>query len=134
MANMFLDKTLGLARGYSVIGEDGKLEVRYRPQRDHCAGSFMRGWMSDDQYIHAAVLTTVGQEAAWWAVGNDHAVTVQMEARFVRRALLSEGEIVGRGVCLQNGSRIMQARGEVYQKDRLVAVVTASFVESEKRV
>lgn len=114
--NLYLDGTLKLLRG-----PDG---VELYPKE---------GMGSGDGYVHFSVITTVGEEAAWWAIGNDHAVPAHVSVELMRPARVDKGVIIGIGQCLRAGKNVMVSEGTVMQGMDLIAKVTATFVHFVKR-
>lgn len=114
--NLYLDHTLRLRRGPDGVELDPR-----------------EGMGSGDGYIHFSVVTTVGEEAAWQALGHEHAVPVHVSVELLRPAHVDEGMVVGIGEILRAGSAAMVCRGTVTQAMKLIAHVTVTFVPFIKR-
>jgi acyl-coenzyme A thioesterase PaaI-like protein len=74
--------------------------------------------------IHLAVLATVAEVAAAWAVGGA-VLPIEVHLQLLRRA--APGQLVGRGRVLRRGGRLAFAEGEVFQGDTLVAKAAVTF-------
>lgn len=114
--NLYLDNTLKLLRG-----PDG---VELYPKD---------GMGSGDGYIHFSIVTTVGEEAAWWAIGNEHAVPATVTVQLMRPATVRGGVITGVGMCIRAGKNVMVSEGTVLQDMKVIAKVTVTFVHFVKR-
>ena len=114
--NPFLDHTLKLRRG-----PDG---VEMMPECGMCS--------SEDGFLHFSVIVTIGEEAAWQAVGDDHAVPATVSVHLLRPAHINAGCITGKGILLRAGKRVIVSEGTVMQGLKLIAKVTATFVHFEK--
>lgn len=117
LVNAFLDVTLGMTRG-----KDG---VTLTPTDAMTCGA--------DGYLHFSVPLTVGEEAAWWSLGCEHAVPSQVSTNLLRPATLSGGPITGKGYAVRKGKGTMVATGEAWQDGKMLALVTVNFVHFEKR-
>ena len=106
----FNSGTLGLK--LAADGETVEMEAR---APDHAIGE---GW------VHMAVLTTMGEVAAAYAVGGP-VIPASLSAHFLRPAPL--GKLTAKGRVLKQGRRLCTGEGEVYSGDTLVAKVTVSF-------
>lgn len=115
--NPFLDHCLKMRRA-----PDG---VEMMPEHGMCSG--------DDGYIHFSIIATIGEEAAWQAVGDDHAVPANVSVNLMRPANISAGCLTGTGVLLRAGKNVIVSEGTVMQDMKLIAKVTATFVHFEKR-
>ena len=116
--NPYLDKFLQLERG-----ENGS-EVVLNPSGPMCSGR--------DGYVHFSIVATVAEEAAWQAIGDEHAVPSSISISLLRPAHITGGEIVGSGEVLKNGRQVISSCGYAYQGGKLLAHVTVSFVHFEK--
>jgi acyl-coenzyme A thioesterase PaaI-like protein len=113
--NLYLDYTLGVKRG-----PDG---VEMQPEA--CMTC------SKDGYLHFSIATTLGEEAAWWAVGDEHAVPANVSVQLMRPAHVAKGKLIARGTVLRLGKNVMCSEAEVVQDMKVIAKVT--FVHFEKR-
>ena len=104
----FFNQDLGLS-----AGADGEVRLDTRDEHQVAPGT-----------IHFAVLATVGEVAAA-SVAGAPVVPVDVSVRLLRRA--RPGTIVGHGVLLKRGRRLVFARGEVRQDGELVAEVGVTF-------
>lgn len=114
--NLYLDHTLKLRRG-----PDG---VELYPKE---------GMGSGDGYIHFSIITTVGEEAAWQCLGDDHAVPATVSVQLLRPGQVSKGVITGIGHILRAGKGVMACEASVCQDLKLLAKVTVTFVHFVKR-
>lgn len=114
--NLYLDHTLRLRRGPDGVELD---------PRD-CMGS-------GDGYVHFSIVTTVGEEAAWQALGNEHAVPASVNVQLLRPAEVGKGVITGIGKILRAGKNVMACEATVCQDMKLLALVTVTFVHFVKR-
>ena len=121
--NHFLDRNLELKRGKDV-GGDG-VHVVLDPKLKMASG--------DDGYLHFSVVTTVAEEASWWALDSEHAVPSQVSVSLLRPATVSGGTITGVGRILRKGKNVMVAQGDTMQGGKLICQVTATFVYFEKK-
>lgn len=117
ISNMYLDHTLKVMRG-----PDG---VELQPQEGMTC--------SADGYLHFSIPTTVGEEAAWWAVGDDHAIPAQISVQLLRPAHVADGPLTGKGYVLRHGVTVIGSEATVCQNLKLIAKVTVLFVHFEKR-
>ena len=74
--------------------------------------------------IHFAVLTTLAEVAAS-QVADAAVVPSSVNVQLMRRA--KPGRLVGKGILLKKGRRLMVCEGEVRQDDELVAKATVQF-------
>ena len=74
--------------------------------------------------IHFAVLTTLAEVSAS-RVADAAVVPSCVNVQLMRRA--QPGRLVGKGILLKKGRRLVVCEGEVYQNDRLVAKATVQF-------
>lgn len=114
--NLYLDHQLKLKRG-----PDG---TELEPT--DCMGS-------GDGYIHFSIITTIGEEAAWQALGDEHAVPCNVTVNLLRPGHIAKGTITGIGRILRAGTGVMVCDATVCQDGRLLAMVTATFVPFVKR-
>lgn len=114
--NLYLDHTLRMRRGPDGVELDPK----------DCMGS-------GDGYIHFSVVTTVGEEAAWQCLGDDHAVPAQVTVNLLRPASVHDGMITGIGQVLRIGKGVMVSEATVCQNMKLIAKVTVTFVHFVKQ-
>lgn len=110
--NPYLDMVLKLKRG-----PDG---VECDPEDCMASGQ--------DGYIHFSIVTTIGEEAAWWAVGHDHAVPAAVSVQLLRPAHVGEGTLLGKGCALRLGKSIIVSEAVVTQGMKTICKVTANFV------
>lgn len=114
--NLFLDHCLNMKRG-----PDG---TELMPKEGLGVG---------DGYIHFSVIGTLGEEAAWWAIGDEHAVPCHVGIDLFRPAHASAGLITARGNLLRAGASVICSEATVCQNHKLLAKVTANFVRFVKR-
>lgn len=113
-SNLYLDHLLKMKRG-----PDG---VELEPEMAMGSGN---------GFCHFSIVTTVGEEAAWWAVGDEHAIPASVEVKLLRPASVHRGTILGRGTVLRLGKSLMMSEGVVTQGTILLAKVTVTFVHYE---
>lgn len=109
--NLYLDHTLKLRRGPDGVELDPK-----------------EGMGSGDGYVHFSIVTTVGEESAYWAVGCDHVAPACVSVQLLRPARVDGGVITGVGCLLRAGKQVIVAEGTVCQDMKLIAKVTVTFV------
>jgi acyl-coenzyme A thioesterase PaaI-like protein len=114
--NLFLDHTLNIKRG-----PDG---TELMPQVGLGVG---------DGYIHFSVIATLGEEAAWQVIGDEHAVPCHVAIDLLRPAHVDGGLITARGHLLRAGRSVICSEATVCQNHKPLAKVTATFVHFEKR-
>lgn len=115
--NLYLDHTLRLRRG-----PDG---VELEPKE---------GMGSGDGYIHFSIITTVGEEAAYWVIGSDHVAPACVSVQLLRPARIDGGLITGVGCLLRAGKHVIVAEGTVMQDMKLLAKVSVTFVHFIKEL
>lgn len=115
--NHYLDSLLSVRRG-----PDG---VEFDPKDMFCSG---------DGYLHFSIPTTLGEEAAWWAVGHDHAVPCNVQVQLLRPGRIDAGLVVAKGELLRAGKQIVASEGRVYQAFNLLAVVSVTWTIFYKEV
>jgi acyl-coenzyme A thioesterase PaaI-like protein len=115
--NPYLDVTLRVKRG-----PDG---VELIPTDAICVGQ--------DGYVHFSIIATLGEEAAWWAIGDDHAVPASVSVQLMRPAHIDAGPLIAIGECLRTGSQVIVSEGIVMQAGKIIAKVTAMFVPFVKQ-
>jgi acyl-coenzyme A thioesterase PaaI-like protein len=140
-SNFYLDSTLRLQRGAGgvLLRPDREMcstveQCLDTPADKHvanscpgCGGGGLKG------FLHFSVVTTVAEEAAWQALGEDHAVPAAITVNLVRPGTLTGGDVIGEGVAVKAGRGIMVAEGKAYQGGKLLATVTATFARYERR-
>lgn len=104
--NYMLDHTLKLKRG-----PDG---TELEPKNCMCSG---------DGYIHFSVVTTVAEEAAWQALGHDHAIPCSVTVNLFRAAHITKGPLTGIGHVDRIGKKMMWSEGCCMQDGNLIAKV-----------
>jgi acyl-coenzyme A thioesterase PaaI-like protein len=86
-----------------------------------------------DGYIHFSIITTLGEEAAWQIIGNEHAVPCQISVQLLRPAHVADGLITARGNLLRAGASMIYSEATVCQNHKLIAKVNATFTIFQKR-
>lgn len=109
--NLFLDHVLKMRRG-----PDG---VELVPEMCMTSG---------DGYLHHAIVSCVGQEAAYWVVGDEDAVACDVHSQLLRPAMVDKGLIIGIGRLLRVGKTTMVSEACVTQDMKLLAKVSVTFV------
>lgn len=115
--NLFLDHVLKLRRGPDGVELD---------PRD-CMGS-------GDGYIHFSIVTTVGEEAAWQVLGEEHAVPASVNVLLCRPAEVRKGIIIGTGEIVRAGANVMHCKGIVTQDMKTICEVAVTFTRFVKRL
>ncbi len=100
---------LGLKRG----DDENTVLLDTRPEHEVMPGT-----------IHFAVLTTLAEVSAS-TVAAASVVPSCLTVQLMRRAV--PGRLIGRGILLKRGKKLIFCEGEVYQNERLVAKVAVQF-------
>lgn len=114
--NVFLDTTLKLHRG----GEPVKLYPT------------MAMANCPEGYLHFSIPTIVAEEAAWWALEEEHAVPASMTINLLRPAHVLGGAIIGYGEQIRKGKSVLTACGSAMQGGKQIALVVVTFIRFEK--
>lgn len=115
--NPWLDGALQLKRGHA--------EVKVLPRREMCTGY--------DGYIHFSLPLTIAEEAAYWALDEEHAVPAQISVSLLRPAHVNNGPIIGFGDRIRKGASVLTATGSAIQGGKQICHVTVTFIKFEKR-
>ena len=117
--NPYLDETLGIKRGCLPRGCEYATAPYLDPTDALVTGS---------GHLHFSIPTTLAEEAAWWAVGEAHAVPASVHVS-LHAAAKARGRIMSMGTVLRRGNRIFHARGETWQEGRLLCTVEVTFTK-----
>lgn len=99
--------------------------VELLPEQGMCSG--------EDGFIHFSVVARVGEEASWWAIGDDHAVPASVFVQLMRPAHVDGGPITGKGILQRAGTGVIVSEGVVMQDMKEIAKVSVTFIHFVKR-
>jgi hypothetical protein len=116
VVNPFLDSTLELKRTPRLVALAPNMNLA----------------SSRDGYLHFSIPTVVGEEAAWQALNEEHAVPAAVNVQLLRPAKVNAA-LIGRGEVLRKGRGVLVSEGRVTQNQNLVAVVTVTFTRFVKQ-